>query len=156
MTSFRQVHCINYSTYCTVYSVWQREFNRLFATLATDGEFAKWNFWTCGQIDKNQSNLELRDWAKVRFSCSQCGNGWTSMRGMIEFNIIFQNIYNTQYIPQPILVPTVQFCLYILCTDSIFRHRRLEIYMQQCLVKNVKSVIQKKLDLKQQCGILEK
>merc|ERR1711990_551261 len=72
--------------------VWQREFNRLFAQLPQDGVISKWNFFEV-QNEVDPFQLQLRDWAKVRFECIKCGNGWTSMRGLIRFQIQIQNLF---------------------------------------------------------------
>ena len=70
--------------------VWQREFNRLFAQVP-DQSIGKWNFYQVSALDGMQRNrghcYQIRDWAKVRFNCEKCGNGWTSMRGMILFDV---------------------------------------------------------------------
>merc|ERR1711935_1066970 len=89
--------------------VWQREFNCLFAQMPNQ-TIGKWNFYHVGSGEQQASHYyQLRDWAKVRFSCAQCGNGWTSMRGMVQFDVEISlitqpervikigNIYATMY-----------------------------------------------------------
>ena len=60
--------------------------------LPQDGVISKWNFFEV-QSEVDPFQLQLRDWAKVRFECIKCGNGWTSMRGLIRFQIQIQNLF---------------------------------------------------------------
>ena len=86
--------------------VWQREFNQLFCQLP-DSPIAKWNFFESPTPKEDSTGMVLRDWAKVRFSCPVCGNGWTSMRGMILFNIsIHTSIINVSQSPR-IILPSI-------------------------------------------------
>lgn len=88
--------------------VWQREFNQLFCQLP-EKPVAKWNFYESPTPKDDNIGLILRDWAKVRFSCPVCGNGWTSMRGMVQFHISLHNafLHHGQVVQIGVIVATM-------------------------------------------------
>ena len=123
--------------------VWQREFNRLFAQMPNQ-TIGKWNFYHVGSGEQQASHYyQLRDWAKVRFSCAQCGNGWTSMRGMVQFDVEIALI--TQ--PEGVSL-TARLCHFAL---NFIRSLKLATFMRQCMVRNVKSALMS--DSSKRCGI---
>lgn len=106
--------------------VWQREFNQLFCQLP-DSPIAKWNFFESPTPKEDSTGMVLRDWAKVRFSCPVCGNGWTSMRGMILFNIsIHTSIINVTEWPLFIFILDFEGTV---CTNRSYcgNHVRAEV-----------------------------
>ncbi|GAB1606123.1 receptor-transporting protein 4-like [Argonauta hians] len=60
--------------------VWHGEFDRLFCQYLPD-------LWCLLSTNYPPSNRwrTFKDSAKVRFSCQQCGHGWTSMKGRVIF-----------------------------------------------------------------------
>ncbi len=73
--------------------------------LPQDGVISKWNFFEV-QNEVDPFQLQLRDWAKVRFECIKCGNGWTSMRGLIRFQIQIQNLFMPDRVKRCFMVIT--------------------------------------------------
>ena len=112
--------------------------------LPQDGVISKWNFFEV-QNEVDPFQLQLRDWAKVRFECIKCGNGWTSMRGLIRFQIQIQNLF---------MPDRVKRCFMVITNKKIFRFATWEIFLHKCLGKNVKGAWTK--DSKIQCGIRKK
>lgn len=114
--------------------VWQREFNRLFAQMPNQS-IGKWNFYHVGSCAQPSSHYyQLRDWAKVRFSCAQCGNGWTSMRGMVQFDVEIALVTH----PEGVRLSPSFVCQFAL---NVIRSLKLATFMRQCMVRNVKSAL---------------
>ncbi|XP_014780923.1 receptor-transporting protein 4 isoform X1 [Octopus bimaculoides] len=60
--------------------VWHGEFDRLFCQYFPD----QWHLLSTHYPPSNRWRT-FKDSAKVRFSCQQCGHGWTSMKGRVIF-----------------------------------------------------------------------
>ncbi|XP_078696306.1 receptor-transporting protein 3-like isoform X1 [Branchiostoma floridae x Branchiostoma belcheri] len=73
-------------------AVWHGEFSKLFSQFYP-------HLWYLIPSPAAPSPrwYRFRDSAKVRFSCQQCGNGWTSMKG----RVIFWYYLNPQGVPVP-------------------------------------------------------
>ncbi|CAH1773063.1 unnamed protein product [Owenia fusiformis] len=73
--------------------VWHGEFNKLFNQYSPH----RWDLYPTFIAPSPQENCRtFKDSAKVRFSCQQCGHGWTSMKGRVVF---WYNMYTSPYSP---------------------------------------------------------
>jgi hypothetical protein len=62
--------------------VWHGEYERLFAQYYPH----RWHLMPTLKAPENLSQWRtFKDSAKVRFQCSSCGHGWTSMKGRVTF-----------------------------------------------------------------------
>ena len=95
--------------------------------LPQDGVISKWNFFEV-QNEVDPFQLQLRDWAKVRFECIKCGNGWTSMRGLIRFQIQIQNLFMPDRVQKCFMVITIKKMLQVCNMGNIFA----QMFGQKC------------------------